>query len=1345
MPDRRVAGPPPAWWFSAATYAGIGTVGVLLLATSLYRFDLGGIAYAGDVRLGFAVAGGALAMLGFGRWNVLRHYPGGGRRRPERRRPEPPPPFQSYVPPPRTDERPQRKAAPPLGRMTVGGARRAPAPAWSVAVVGVLALIGLVVSGLPLPVAPASAPAHAPAAPATPAVAPPTRANPPPAGISCTPLYPIYYPLGTLFPLLPKYSSQSPCHISHDEVHASFSSIVPGSGDAVEFPVHLPGSGNNSTAGTYADFYLGMVVKGDPFSVDGQEYAALVFAPSLNVQGATVWSLSIAIWSLELNTSCSNGLNFTWRGYYGCENDDVGSGLGDSIATGVPGNASTNVTFVGSATQTSRPLEIYFNDSTDPSDSTSWTATAKETGSYLFQPYYTTACPDKCLLNWSMPLGLGEGVDLCDYSGCFSYNATTQLGSPPFEVGAPRFWNGLNYTNDYYYVSLESSTGACGAVGGVAPCTPDAEAGIYPGFTFNGTTLDFGGNYSFATEDFGGSLHQFNAYATSTDFVPLFLDELTNTSRAGYVAPGDPLNVSVRAQALGTVRWVNLSYAVPGEQPMNASMSLVYGNATEGIYNGTIPASGNNGTITFRAVATDAANATVALPIVGTPPDSVSRTPIPTISIGLTVVPAGCGGISLNGAAALPNGSTGHLLAGVYPIEATGCYPYAFVGWQTTGGTTIAGTGPTAELTAHTNGTVTARFVSYHPLDSLTLEWDPSTCGETILNGSFYAASGSAQYVQLRDAGSYSLYAESCGGDSFEGWSVSNPANLSILGTNLTLHGNGTLTASFVTTSTSFPVVFETDPSTCGGVDLYHVGYTNGESVNLPAGNAYPVGPDPCAGYGYAAGNVTTAGSVSVSGGTLSVSGAGTVEYFFYKLTLVDIVTSPVGCGGVDWDGVLEAGGAVLNVTNHTVHSVTAEPCAGYYTERLAISGDLVLSGSVITVNGPGTVEAVFRAGVQTFFVGFITYPATCGAIVFDGSSYANAQFADVLPESVHTVSASPCAGYGLVQWVMSGSIAVVGDIAYVNSSGSIEAVFHPLVPVDIGTDPGTCGAVVIAGTAYANGSTAMLPENAVYSVGAAPCSHDVLSYWVTTGGATIANGTLDLSATAIVVAVFVPALYPITVSIEPGSCGQVTVGTVDYSNGANLSLPAGPYFLAGSLCPGFELLAWHTTGGLTISGGSLIVTGPGNLTEVAGPIPPTVSVTVPATTGVGAATFFAATIQVPVPPYNYSYNWSFGDGTTAVTPSNFTSHTYASTGTYTVTVTVHDPYGRVAVASGSVTVVSGAVASNYGIGTTGLVLIVVAALVVVAGAVVAVVQARRARRAAPDEPLAPEPIQEEP
>jgi PKD domain len=1327
--------------FSPSTYAGIGVLGVALLVVGIWYTVLQGVPDAGYLRIVIAIVGGYLAAIGWIRWYQTREEPRRPSRAPTTRRDSVPgfPSLEIYSP------GEEDRARPPEGQ--VASVRRLPrasrAGRWTVvAILAVLAALTL--SGLS-PTAfvssganPAPAPALASSAPSARTVAPtpsgPAAVTP---SIMCIAgIYPVYTSVSGLYPPLPLYIDQKPCHVVHDEVHETFSSNTPLSGQRLRVPVYLP---NGSQASLYNDFYVGMVVGGNASSVDGQSYAEVIFQPYTTGTTST-WNVTLAVWSLYLNTTCPTGVNMTWEGYYGCIANDLGGGAGQVLETGVPGGQFTNLTLVGNASAPTLPLRLMFNDSTNANYSVHYNFTKAATGTDTFYPYYDSSCPDACLLNWSMPFGLGIGVDLCDSSfpTCFSYNTTSQLSMPPIEVGSPEYWLptslGGSYTGDYRFVAPESATGACSGQGAVPACDPAAQAGVYPFFSFNGSALNFGTNWSYTTQDWGGAVFEFNGAGTLTDDTPLFLDQFTNNSRAGYLAPGAVLNVSVRVQDLGTISLVNLSYTLPGGSPINETMvANPGGTASNATYNTTIPSVGADGPITFRVWASNYAGALVALPTIGTPAASVLRGPVPSFQITADTSPTTCGGVSLNGSGYRASGTIFTLLAGTYTAKTNGCYSYLFQGWQASGGVTVTGSGTTVTVSAHGNGTVTADWQYVRPIYTVTLNFDPSSCGSITLSGQTYNAPGTF-YVPLFGNGTYTLLQSPCGGDSFAGWNVSSPRALSILGTSLTLLGNGTLTANFVPTSTSAPILFLTNPATCGGVALRGVGYPNGSSISLTAGT-YPIGPDSCSGYGWA-GNVSTTGGLSVANGQLTVTGGGTVTYDYYQLTLVTILTYPTGCGGILWDGLAVPGGAVLNVTNHTDHSIASDPCAGSYLIGYVVTGNVTLLGSVVEVDGPGSVEAIYRAGTPSFFVGFITSPSGCGNIVFNGTPYDNAEYVDVTPNSVVPIGTVACSDYGFVSWVLSGGIQIAGGRAYVNQSGAIEAIFHPLVSVLVETTPSDCGEVNLSGALYVNGMTALLPDNAVYSISAVPCLHETLSTWVTSSGGIVANGTISLVAAAIVTAVFVPAVYSVGLFVVAGGCGQVTVNNVAYSNNTTLSLLAGTYSLASDLCAGYQLENWSTTGGLSVNASGLIVNGSGAVTEQGVAVPPTLTISAPATASSGSSVLFSVKVAVPVPPYDYNYTWSFGDGGTATTSAGFTSHTYASPGTYLVRVTVIDPLHRTASSSTNVTVLAASNGPTFSVGTTTL-LVLVGVIALLAIAIVAALWTRR-RASQPAEDAAP-------
>jgi hypothetical protein len=1336
-PSARRRPPDPA---DSPKYAAVAVVGIVLFLVGIVIPVLAWAPDAAYVRLGVAALGGFLAMFGLIRWYDLRHGPRG-------RAPPPAPgkiaglPSIEFFSPPRANE----PTPPPgdearsylvAGRAGWHMAQRSHGGAALSTVVIVAVLSMLVVSGGPAPsLASPSTQVAAAVASSSPTVS--TGATPNPlAGVVpvCNPpLYPVYTPLHGLNPPLPMYSRQSPCKVPHDEVHATFSSTVPGSGEQFEVPVRIPTDGDPGQSAVYGDFYVGMVVQGNPSSEYGQSYAAVVFSP-LGFAPNIRWNVTVAVWSMVLNTTCPltskglpSGFNLTYSHSYACVIDETGHGDGTNLATGVPGGQQANVTMSGSATSAAHPLEVWFNDSTNSSYSSSFVLSAVNTFTDEYRPYYVSACPDRCLLNWSMPFGLGVGIDLCDTGSCFSYNQSALLGDPPFEVGAPEYWTGLAYSGNYLYFSPESSTGACSGAGSVSPCDPTALAGYYPFFSFNGTVLNFGANWTWATQDWGGAAFQFNGFGTLTDFVPLFIDQYTNSSRAGYIAPGSALNVSARVQDLGRVASVNLSYTQPGGSLVNETISRISGTVSSGVYAGAIPATGSNGTISFRVVATNAALGVVALPSFLTGPSTVVRARIPTFNLTLLISPPGCGGVSVNGSAIEPNGTVRALLAGTYPIRTASCYPYVFDRWTTAGGASVMGSTASAGVLLDGNGTVTAGWTYVRPYDGVGLTWSPAGCGAIVLNGKEFLASGGPQVDELLNDSAYSLGETTCGGHAFSGWVVSNPENLTVLGPSVTVRGNGTIEESSVTASSSLPIIFETNPSNCGGVLVNGAAYTSGESIDILSGTPYPVGPDPCAGYGYN-GTFSTSANITIAGGELTATQGGTVTFEYYKLTLVTILTTPAGCGEVGWDGVLEPSGAVLNVTNHTLHTISADACPDHYLQGWDVTGGLSRAGLTLDVNGPGTVEAVYRSGTPEAAVEFITEPAGCGSVDFGGTQYVNTEGTVVTPGAVVSVGAVPCTGYGFVKWVPSGGIALTatGSTAYVNYSGSIEAVFHGLVSVHLSTSPAACGSIVLAGTVYVNGAAPNLPVDNVYPIQAVPCLHETLQSWEVSTGATIANGTLILEGSALIAAIFVPAVYGVTLLVQADACGAVSVNGVQYANNSTLNLTAGAYPIAPAFCAGYGLSGWTTTGGLNVSGTSLLVGGSGTVVADGAAVFPSVSLAVPSSAAAGLAFLLTATVAVPVPPYNYNFTWSFGDGTMLSTPTNFTSHTYASTGTYLVSVTVTDPLGRMASAEANVTIVPASTAPSFQVGVTGLMVIGLAVVVLAAAAIVAVMMRRR-------------------
>ena len=88
--------------------------------------------------------------------------------------------------------------------------------------------------------------------------------------------------------------------------------------------------------------------------------------------------------------------------------------------------------------------------------------------------------------------------------------------------------------------------------------------------------------------------------------------------------------------------------------------------------------------------------------------------------------------------------------------------------------------------------------------------------------------------------------------------------------------------------------------------------------------------------------------------------------------------------------------------------------------------------------------------------------------------------------------------------------------------------------------------------------------------------------------------------------------------------------------------------------------------------------------------VAPTVSLSAPSSGTVGTAVGFTASATDVSPAdqaAGFTYNWNFGDGTTGTGASP--SHAYSAAGTYTVSVTATDEYGKSGTASGAIVISS--------------------------------------------------------
>ncbi|MCI4320904.1 MAG: PKD domain-containing protein [Thermoplasmata archaeon] len=1139
-----------------------------------------------------------------------------------------------------------------------------------------------------------------------------------------------YLNVGVFFPPNPSLLNQL-CGgpLAQDSVHGTFSSAESGSGERFTEQVYLPTAGSPGQTFAYNDFYLGMVVAGDPGSIYRQSYAQLVFTPTQTGANSSVtWAIHAAVWAMHNDTAggnCTNALVFTWNNSFWCIMDMIQNGSGFAGPGSISGGTFYNITFDGVKGNLTKGMWIWANDSTNPTsaNNVSLLLNATNTGGPVFEPFYNSSCPDACFLNWSLgSFGLGIGWDLCPISAplfapCDSYNQTTWDGAPTVGFGIPNFFtNGTaGYAGDYSIFAPMSASAQCSssAVVSVASC-PDSNSGggtgFYPFFTWNGSQLNFGDEFPWTVEDFGGFYTEYiQTGPYQHDFTPTFIDKVVNTSRSGYLRPLAAMNVSASISDMGQVTGVNMTYSLNSASPTTVAMSRISGTSQRGVYNATIP-SGANGFLNFTIQVTARSGAVV----LGTT-YHVYRGPLPTFLVTVDTYPPSCTNATVNGTHAA-SGTVLSLTPGVYPISSTSCYPHNFERYTTTPGLrVIPSSGAFGNLSVSQSGTVTAIWKYFRPNVTVDYVSSPAGCGSATINGTSVPA-GTIVSLQFGIPVSLSSPPSGCASMSFAGWTV--VGNLTVLGSTLTAGGNGTLVANYISSISGSTIAFLTQPTGCGAILYRGVGYTNGMTLTVNS-TAYPIASAACSHWGFQ--SFQTTGGATVANGNLTVTSSGSVTEVNYVLTEVRILASPANCT-ILFDGVPYGNDSVIVVQNNSTHILSQNFCPGHYAFGMTPTTGLHLFGSVLTVNDSGNLYATWLPGrAPSSFLEFETDPGTaCNSISFLNFTWYNTNYSNVAPNSSGPISAQACPNYGFVRWQPSGGVVIHRGYAYVNSSGAILAVFRPVASVSIQTTPTGCGTVQLNGVGYPNNGSASLTEDVGYPILPVACAHYQFQAWSDTVGAVIANGDIFLTSNAILTATFIPTLYNVTVRIDPATCGSLYLGGLSETNGTNLTLPYGNYSVRPAPCVGDVVESVAGTGNVSVVGNRVTIGGNGSLVATYAPIPPTVILSGPTSSAEGDAILFSATVAVPVPPFSYNYTWTFGDGTNVTTPANFTQHTFARTGTYHVEVVVHDPFGRNASANQTVSVVTASNAGTFGVPSTtfvflGLLAIAAVALVVVA------------------------------
>ena len=343
----------------------------------------------------------------------------------------------------------------------------------------------------------------------------------------------------------------------------------------------------------------------------------------------------------------------------------------------------------------------------------------------------------------------------------------------------------------------------------------------------------------------------------------------------------------------------------------------------------------------------------------------------------------------------------------------------------------------------------------------------------------------------------------------------------------------------------------------------------------------------------------------------------------------VQVTVEPSGCGPIE----IGYGNPVANGTSALLsegsYPVVAPPCSGYAFSSWSFSGGVEIpvtewnfSAANLTLTGAGTLTATYLAAYP---VVFDVRPATCGPISVSPYGPVPVGGNVTLTVGDHPIVAPPCAGHVFDHWAGAGGAVVSSATAnisgaelLVTGSGTLTAVYVPLLSVQFVVQPAGCGPIEVStGISEPNGGTLPL-RNGTYFLLAPACSGHVFGSWSVTGGLSIPSGYLNSSGAPLVVTgpgivtAEYSALYPVLFDVTPSSCGLEAVATPGgVVDGGTIPLANGTYLVSAPDCIGYQFDHWGSTGSVSVppvstflpSASVAVDGGPGTITAVFTPL----------------------------------------------------------------------------------------------------------------------------------------------
>lgn len=326
---------------------------------------------------------------------------------------------------------------------------------------------------------------------------------------------------------------------------------------------------------------------------------------------------------------------------------------------------------------------------------------------------------------------------------------------------------------------------------------------------------------------------------------------------------------------------------------------------------------------------------------------------------------------------------------------------------------------------------------------------------------------------------------------------------------------------------------------------------------------------------------------------------------------LVTVATSPFSCGTIALDGIPYANGATMRLAVGN-HSVAPSSCPGTTLASVAGTGGVAydVANASIDVTGSGAIVARFAAPPPpSASVEFLALPP-CPFGTLNGTS-VSAGTTRSLPLGTYAIAAGSCPPDLFRSWVTTGAVAVGDSIAgttslTVRGNGTVEPTYASagtVAAVSVAVVPPACGPVAVNGTSVASGTQLSLPLGPVAIV-AGTCTGYEFVTWTSGGGVTLGGpgpeATATIASSGNLTAVYVPSttrLDRVNFSVAPPACGPaILLDGVAYGDGSSGWLLPGDHAIASAPCNGYTFAGWSSSGGASVSGSDLAITGNGSV-----------------------------------------------------------------------------------------------------------------------------------------------------